>query len=137
MIGPVVERYYSHSHRQACGQGSARATIGKERMAPLKFGLISPFGEARFTAELAYAAECAGWDGLFVGEAIWHNDTWVALTAAAMRTERIRLGTMLSPLPVMQPWKLAAESASLDNLSNGRVILSLGMEIGRASCRER
>jgi alkanesulfonate monooxygenase SsuD/methylene tetrahydromethanopterin reductase-like flavin-dependent oxidoreductase (luciferase family) len=95
-------------------------------MAALKFGLVSPFGEARFAADLAYEAERTGWDGFFIGEAIWHNDAWVAL-AAAMRTERIRLGTMLSPMPVMKPWKLAAESASLDNLSNGRVILSLGL----------
>jgi Luciferase-like monooxygenase len=96
-------------------------------MATLKFGLVSPFGEARFAADLAYEAERAGWDGFFIGEAIWHNDAWVALAAAAMRTERIRLGTMLTPMPVMRPWKLAAESASLDNLSNGRVILSLGL----------
>jgi hypothetical protein len=75
-------------------------------------------------------AEHAGWDGFFLGEAIWHTDAWVALTAAAMHTERIRLGTMLSPMPVLKPWKLAAESASLDTLSNGRVILSLGTGAG-------
>ena len=96
-------------------------------MAALKFGVISPIGEARFAADLAYEAERAGWDGLFLSEAIWQNDAWVALAAAAIRTERIRLGTMLSPMPVLKPWKLAAETASLDNLSNGRVILSLGM----------
>jgi alkanesulfonate monooxygenase SsuD/methylene tetrahydromethanopterin reductase-like flavin-dependent oxidoreductase (luciferase family) len=95
-------------------------------MAPLKCGLVTPFGDARFAADLAYEAEQAGWDGLFIGEAIWHVDAWVALAAAAMRTERIRLGTMLSPLPALKPWKLAAESASLDNLSNGRVIVTLG-----------
>ena len=96
-------------------------------MATLKFGMVSPFGEARIAADLAHEAELAGWDGLFLGEAIWHNDAWVALAAAAMRTERIRLGTMLSPMPLTRPWKLAAESASLDHLSNGRVILSLGV----------
>jgi hypothetical protein len=42
-------------------------------MATLKFGLVSPFGEARFAADLAYEAERAGWDGFFVGEAVWHN----------------------------------------------------------------
>jgi alkanesulfonate monooxygenase SsuD/methylene tetrahydromethanopterin reductase-like flavin-dependent oxidoreductase (luciferase family) len=95
-------------------------------MAALKYGLVLPLGDPRAAANLAYEAEQAGWDGFFVGEAIWHVDAWVALAAAAMRTERIRLGTMLSPMPVLKPWKLAAESASLDNLSNGRVILSLG-----------
>jgi alkanesulfonate monooxygenase SsuD/methylene tetrahydromethanopterin reductase-like flavin-dependent oxidoreductase (luciferase family) len=96
-------------------------------MATLSYGIVVPYGEARAVAELAHEAEVAGWDGLFVGEAIWHHDAWVALTAAAMRTERIRLGTMLSPMPVMQPWKLAAASASLDHLSGGRVILALGV----------
>jgi hypothetical protein len=51
----------------------------------------------------------------------------VALTAAAMRTERIRLGTMLTPISRMRPWKLASETATLDNLSNGRVILAVGL----------
>ncbi len=44
-----------------------------------------------------------------------------------MRTESIRLGTMLSPLSRMRPWKLASETATLDHLSNGRVILSVGL----------
>jgi len=42
-------------------------------MATLKCGLISPFGEARFAADLAYEAEHAGWDGYFLSKAIWHN----------------------------------------------------------------
>ena len=44
-----------------------------------------------------------------------------------MVTEKIRLGTMLSPLSRMRPWKIASETATLDNLSNGRVILSVGL----------
>jgi hypothetical protein len=51
----------------------------------------------------------------------------VSLTAAAMRTERIRLGTMLTPVSRMRPWELASKTATLDNLSNGRVILSVGL----------
>ena len=93
----------------------------------MKFGFILPIGDARTVADLAHDAEQAGWDGLFIPEFVWHIDAWVKLTAAAIRTERIRLGTMLSPLPRMRPWKLASESASLDNLSNGRLILSLGL----------
>ena len=54
-------------------------------------------------------------------------DAWVSLTAAAMRTERIRLGTMLTPVSRMRPWELASKTATLDNLSNGRVILSVGL----------
>ncbi len=96
-------------------------------MALIKYGFILPEGDARAIANLAYEAEQAGWDGVFVPEPVWHIDAWVALTAAAMRTERIRLGTMVSPLPRMRPWKVASQTATLDNLSNGRVILSLGI----------
>jgi hypothetical protein len=96
-------------------------------MPTLKFGFILPFLDARVVASLAYEAESVGWDGIFVPEAVWHLDAWVSLAAAAMRTERIRLGTMLTPLPRMRPWKLAAESTTLDRLCNGRLILSLGM----------
>jgi hypothetical protein len=76
---------------------------------------------------MAWEAEQAGWDGFFVWESIWGVDAWVALAAAAMRTERIKLGTMLTPPSRMRPWKLASETATLDNLSNGRVILAVGM----------
>ncbi len=96
-------------------------------MTPLKYGFVSPYTEARTVAEYAQEAEQVGWDGFFVGEALWHNDAWVALAAAAMCTSRIRLGTMVSPLPSMKPRKIASETATLDNLSGGRVILSAGM----------
>jgi len=93
----------------------------------MKFGFVLPFGDARVASEIAYLAEQAGWDGFFVWEPVWGIDAWIALTAAAMRTEYIRLGTMLTPLSRMRPWKIASETATLDNLSNGRVILSVGL----------
>lgn len=93
----------------------------------MKFGFVLPFGDARIAADYATLAEQAGWDGFFVWEPVWGIDAWVSLTAAAMRTERIRLGTMVTPLSRMRPWKLASEAATLDNLSNGRVIISVGL----------
>ena len=60
-------------------------------------------------------------------EPVWGIDAWVSLTAAAMQTERIRLGTLLTPLSRMRPWELAGKAATLDNLSNGRVIISVGL----------
>ncbi len=93
----------------------------------MKYGFVLPSGDARTAAALAQQAENAGWDGFFVWEPVWGVDAWVCLTAAAMLTERIRLGTLLSPLSRMRPWKLASETATLDNLSNGRVILSVGL----------
>jgi Luciferase-like monooxygenase len=93
----------------------------------VKYGFVLPRGDARTAADFAQAAETSGWDGFFVWEPVWGVDAWVSLTAAAMRTERIRLGTMLSPLSRMRPWKLASETATLDNLSGGRVILAVGL----------
>lgn len=93
----------------------------------MKFGFTLPHGDARTAAEFAHAAEETGWDGFFVWEPVWGVDAWVALTAAAMVTQRIRLGTMLTPLSRMRPWKLASETAALDNLSGGRVILAVGL----------
>ncbi len=93
----------------------------------MKYGFALPRGDARTAAETAALAEQAGWDGFFVWEPVWGVDAWVCLAAAAMRTERIKLGTMLTPLSRMRPWKLASETATLDNLSGGRVILSVGL----------
>ena len=95
-------------------------------MTTLKFGLALPYGGARMVAELSQLAEQAGWDGCFLGDAIWCQDPMIALAAAAMTTQRIRLGTMVIPVPLRRPWKLASESVALDHLSDGRLILGLG-----------
>jgi hypothetical protein len=93
----------------------------------MKYGFVLPYGDARTAADCADLAEQSGWDGFFVWEPVWGVDAWVSLTAAAMRTQTIRLGTMLTPISRMRPWKLASETATLDNLSGGRVILSVGL----------
>lgn len=93
----------------------------------MRYGFVLPHGDARTAAELARAAEDGGWDGFFVWEPVWGYDAWVLLTAAAMQTERIKLGTMLTPLSRMRPWKLASETVTLDHLSGGRVVISVGL----------
>ena len=95
-------------------------------MSILKFGIASPYGSARMAARLAQQAEESGWDGFFLGDAIWCEDPMIALAAAAMITRRIRLGTMVIPVPLRRPWKIASESVALDHLSEGRLILGLG-----------
>ena len=87
----------------------------------MQYGFVLPRGDARTAADFAQEAEQAGWDGFFVWEPVWGMDAWVCLTAAAMVTRRIRLGTMITPLSRMRPWKLASETVALDHLSNGRV----------------
>jgi alkanesulfonate monooxygenase SsuD/methylene tetrahydromethanopterin reductase-like flavin-dependent oxidoreductase (luciferase family) len=93
----------------------------------MKFGFVLPRGDARTAADFAREAEAAGWDGFFVWEPVWGVDAWVCLTAAAMVTSRICLGTMITPISRMRPWELAGKAATLDHLSGGRVILSVGL----------
>ncbi len=82
-------------------------------MSALKFGLVLPYGAARVVAQLCQIAEGASWDGCFLGDAIWCEDPMIALAAAAMVTQRIRLGTMIIPMPLRRPWKVASESADI------------------------
>lgn len=93
----------------------------------MKYGFILPDGDACAAATLAYEAEQAGWDGFFVLDPVWGTDPWISLAAAAMRTKHIRLGTVLTPVSRTRPWQLASETATLDNLSNGRIILPVGL----------
>jgi hypothetical protein len=94
----------------------------------MQYGITLPTTiDARTLAELAQEAEEVGWDGIFYWDVIWGNDPWVALAAVAMRTERVRIGTMLTPISRRRPWKLASETVTLDHLSNGRLILPVGL----------
>jgi probable F420-dependent oxidoreductase len=86
-------------------------------------------------AEVARRAEAAGWDGLLVWdhvvgekEARWEiADPWILLTAAALATRRIRLGTAITPVARRRPAKLAREVTTLDRLTGGRMILGVGL----------
>ena len=93
------------------------------------------WSDGRSLAELARIAEDSGWDGVFLEDYIvWQDDQtvpthdpWIALAAIALHTERIRIGTQVTPLVRRRPWKLARETVSLDHLSNGRLILGVGL----------
>jgi len=90
-------------------------------------GVVLPFLDAAEVADAAVLAEQHGWDAIFLAEVVWGVDAWVSLTAAAMRTERIRLGTMLTPLARFKPWDVASRVGTLDRLSGGRVQLTVGL----------
>lgn len=93
------------------------------------------FGDVRAFANLMRQAEAAGWDGVFLEDYIIYQgsrdaptyDPWVAMAAIAMCTERIQIGTSVTPLPRRRPWKVAREAMTLDHLSGGRFILGIGM----------
>lgn len=96
--------------------------------------LFDELADPRVVARLAADAEAAGWDGFFVWDQLcWRApvrqvaDPWITLAAMATVTERLRLGPMVSPLPRRRPAKVARETATLDRLSDGRLILGVGI----------
>ena len=107
----------------------------------MKYGINIPnfgwFGDIDTLIEIAVDAEESGWDGFF----LWDHmlvfrqddmvlpfvDPWIALAAIACNTKKMRLGPLITPLPRRRPWKVAREAHSLDYLSNGRLILGVGI----------
>jgi alkanesulfonate monooxygenase SsuD/methylene tetrahydromethanopterin reductase-like flavin-dependent oxidoreductase (luciferase family) len=92
------------------------------------------FADPRTVAKVAISAEQAGWDALFVWDHLLHRrhrrpfgDPWMLLTAAALATSRIRLGTLVTPVARRRPQQLARQVSTLDNLSGGRVIFGAGL----------
>jgi alkanesulfonate monooxygenase SsuD/methylene tetrahydromethanopterin reductase-like flavin-dependent oxidoreductase (luciferase family) len=92
------------------------------------------FCDPLLVADLAARSESAGWDGWFLWDHVVHRlgdepavDPWVTLAAVAMRTSRIKLGPMVTPVPRRRPWNLARQAATLDHLSAGRVVLGVGI----------
>ena len=105
---------------------------------PLLRGIAVPnFGEEPAALiDLGVAAERAGFDGFFLWDHIVFSNTgegppildpWLVLGVVAARTATIRLGTMITPVPRRRPWQLARQTATLDRLSGGRVILGVGI----------
>jgi alkanesulfonate monooxygenase SsuD/methylene tetrahydromethanopterin reductase-like flavin-dependent oxidoreductase (luciferase family) len=99
----------------------------------LKFGVIVTGGPVRDQVELARIAEEVGWDGVFtwdgihVGDAIEVSDPWALMAAFAMATDRVRLGAIIQPLSRRKPWEVARQSTTVDRLSNGRLVLPVGL----------
>jgi alkanesulfonate monooxygenase SsuD/methylene tetrahydromethanopterin reductase-like flavin-dependent oxidoreductase (luciferase family) len=102
---------------------------------PIFDGLADPL----VLADLAVAAEAAGWDGVFVWDHVVYRapvraatDPWIATAAMAMRTERIQLGSMVTPLARRRPHIVARQAVALDHLSGGRVVLGVGLGLDRS-----
>jgi alkanesulfonate monooxygenase SsuD/methylene tetrahydromethanopterin reductase-like flavin-dependent oxidoreductase (luciferase family) len=93
----------------------------------MRHGFVVPFTSDLEFVEIAEQAEARGWDAVFSWEAVYRHSAWALLAAAAVRTERIRLGTLLTPVARYRPWDLAQSVATVDRLSGGRVILGAGL----------
>jgi alkanesulfonate monooxygenase SsuD/methylene tetrahydromethanopterin reductase-like flavin-dependent oxidoreductase (luciferase family) len=115
---------------------SAETEASRDR-SPRRGLFLAPFDELfdpLVLVELARRAESRGWDGVFVWDHIVHRppvravaDPWVALSAIAAGTERLRLGPMVTPLSRRRVQKVARETVTLDHLSGGRLILGVGL----------
>jgi len=105
----------------------------------VEYGVALPTGgecgDPTFLVELAELAEHAGWDGVFLEDYICYQgdpanptcDSWTALAAIAMRTERVTLGVEVVALTRRRPWKVAREAATIDRLSGGRLVVGVGI----------
>jgi alkanesulfonate monooxygenase SsuD/methylene tetrahydromethanopterin reductase-like flavin-dependent oxidoreductase (luciferase family) len=105
----------------------------------MRFGLhlpnFGPVGDPKILASLAAGAEAAGWEGFFLwdhvlGDPDWREpmvDPWIALAAVASATRSIRLGALVTALPRRRPWQLARATTTLDHLSDGRLIVGVGL----------
>ena len=111
----------------------------------MKFAFYLPIfdhlANVRLLAELATDAEEAGWDRILVWDHVNladfgladggpHVDPWIALALIADRTERIELGTCITPVPRRRPIKLAREILTLRDLSGGRFVFGAGIGAG-------
>jgi alkanesulfonate monooxygenase SsuD/methylene tetrahydromethanopterin reductase-like flavin-dependent oxidoreductase (luciferase family) len=104
----------------------------------MRFGLTLPIfdrlADPILLAELASDAETAGWDAVFVWDHLRYRppvtsatDPWIAMAAMATRTERLLLGPMVTPLARRRPQIVARQLVALDHLSNGRMVLGVGL----------
>ncbi len=81
----------------------------------MKFGLDVPttgdYADARVLAQLAVEAEAAGWDGFYIWDVLPGSsaviDPWIALTAVALQTSRIKIGLLATPLARHRPYLVA------------------------------
>ena len=103
----------------------------------MRYGIVmsnlDDYADPRQAVSLARAAEEAGWEGFFVWDHlgfVWGApscDPWGVLSAIAVSTTRLKLGTAITPLARRRPHIVANTLASLDLLSGGRVIFGAGL----------
>src|SRR5919107_1595771 len=80
---------------------------------------------AQEQATLVREAESAGFDSVWAAEA-YGSDAATVLAWIAAQTEKIKIGSAIFQMPGRSPAMTAMTAATLDNLSDGRMILGIG-----------
>jgi alkanesulfonate monooxygenase SsuD/methylene tetrahydromethanopterin reductase-like flavin-dependent oxidoreductase (luciferase family) len=95
---------------------------------------VGDYGDPRLLVDLACRAESSGWDGFFIWDHLAYReprwavaDPYVTIAAIAARTEHLRIGVLVAALARRRPWKFAREMATLDVLSEGRLVVGIGL----------
>jgi alkanesulfonate monooxygenase SsuD/methylene tetrahydromethanopterin reductase-like flavin-dependent oxidoreductase (luciferase family) len=98
---------------------------------------VAPEDQFERVAAVAGAAEASGFDAVFVMDHFWQLpmmgppdwdmfDGYTLLAALAARTERVKLGTLVTGVTYRNPAHLAKIVTNLDVISRGRAILGIG-----------
>ena len=130
----VTETYHSGEYP---GAGTWRAYCPREgSVSKVKFGLFYPQVGQSFEAfrDRTLLAEKLGYDSVFCVDHMWqrglpevdHLEAWTLLSGLAPVSERIRLGALVLCNSYRNPALLAKMASSLDNISNGRLVLGIG-----------
>jgi hypothetical protein len=92
----------------------------------VKFGIWIPYSEAKLVTRLARMAEQCGWDGIFIREFLIGMDSWIPIAAAALSTQEILIGGVVSPFSEQNPRQVLREAYKIHRKSNRRLIVCLG-----------
>jgi alkanesulfonate monooxygenase SsuD/methylene tetrahydromethanopterin reductase-like flavin-dependent oxidoreductase (luciferase family) len=94
---------------------------------------LGTYADPRLAVRVAQAADESGWDAVFIWDHlafVWGPpsvDPYTSLAAIASSTERVLLGTAVTPVARRRLQVLANQVATLDVLSGGRVVFGAGL----------